>query len=77
MARLVVDLPENSPGCILFSGPGGAAICVLRIHQAHANPNSNAEAPAKSLGAARLRERSVPFTSTRIWRGVRFAARLG
>ena len=22
MARLVVDLPENSPGCILFSGPG-------------------------------------------------------
>jgi hypothetical protein len=22
MARLVIDLPENSPGCILFSGPG-------------------------------------------------------
>ena len=22
MARLVIDLPENSPGCIVFSGPG-------------------------------------------------------
>jgi hypothetical protein len=22
MACLVIDLPENSPGCILFSGPG-------------------------------------------------------
>jgi hypothetical protein len=25
MARLVIDLPEKSPGCILFSGPGAAA----------------------------------------------------
>jgi hypothetical protein len=52
MARLVIDLPEISPGWILFSGPGvrlpasvglGAA-AGLRANspQAHANPSWNA-----------------------------------
>jgi hypothetical protein len=36
-------LLENSPGCILFSGRG-RGICALRMQQAHANPNWNAEA---------------------------------
>jgi hypothetical protein len=32
MARLVIDLPENSPGCILLSGPGGG--CPLPLGSA-------------------------------------------
>jgi hypothetical protein len=55
MARLVIDLPENSPGCIYSTGqvrlPAsvglGTAAAGLRLirPKAHANPSWNAEAP--------------------------------
>ena len=55
MARLVIDLPENSPGCIYSTGQvrlpasvglgTAAAWSAANSPQAHANPSWNAEAP--------------------------------
>jgi len=59
MARLVIDLPENSPGCIYSTGqvrlPASVGLgwSAANSPQAHANPSWNAEAPGKNLGAAR------------------------
>jgi hypothetical protein len=51
MARLVIDLPENSPGCIYSTGqvrlPASVGLgwSAANSPQAHANPSWNAEAP--------------------------------
>ena len=79
MARLVIDLPENSPGCILFSVPG----CGCPLPSGTAAPlvcgqfALSACEPEFECRGARLKNQgpargggdwSVLFASTRIWR---------
>ena len=80
MARLVIDLPENSPGCILFSGPGvrlpasvglGAAAGLRLIRPKRMRTRVGMlRRRAKNPGTAhgRRRDWSALFASTRIWR---------
>jgi hypothetical protein len=76
MARLVVDLPENSPGCILFSGPGvrlpasvgrGAAAGLRPIRSERMRTRvGTLRRPTKNRGAARgMAEGTDPFSSPR------------
>jgi hypothetical protein len=89
MARLVIDLPENSPRCILFSGPGvrlpasvglGAAAGLRPIRPKRMRTRVGMlRRPAKTQGQRAERRRGLvrPLRLDPNLARVRFAARLG